>query len=121
MHKKASASPHIDRLPCSNIHAADVVQRVFTLLTRGGRKGLLADKVACAAVVLAAAIHDYGHLGVTNAFLIATEHPLAITYRCVSRLRALLVCSKVTDTPQLLPGVINRRSNTSTSRGDSRC
>lgn len=65
---------------CSNVHAADVTQRVFTLLTRGGRKGLLADKVACAAMVIAAAIHDYGHLGVTNAFLIATDHPLAITY-----------------------------------------
>ena len=105
----------------SNVHAADVVQRVFTLLTHGGRKGLLADKAACAAVVLAAAIHDYGHLGVTNAFLIATEHPLAITYRCVSMLFAMLDCSTVTDTPPLLPVATEAPWRTSTSRDRLRC
>ena len=65
----------------NNVHAADVCQKIYVLLAGGGRRGTVEDKESCAAAVLAAAVHDFGHVGVTNAFLVATEHPLAITYR----------------------------------------
>ena len=69
-------------LPYHNeLHVAQVVSRMFALVKYGGRRDLLEDKAVSAACILAAAIHDFGHLGVSNAYLVTTRHPLAITYR----------------------------------------
>eukprot|EP00808_Paulinella_micropora_P008644 g53425.t1 len=63
----------------NRIHAADVVQNLFYLLTGSPIKDQL-DKVQWFAALIAAAIHDVEHPGLTNLFLTATRHPLAIRY-----------------------------------------
>jgi hypothetical protein len=62
-----------------NLHAADVVQSVYYFIARGGLAGFLRP-IDVLALVIAAAVHDYGHLGVSNAFLVATAHPAALRY-----------------------------------------
>ena len=58
-------------------HAADVLWSVHCLLTQGGvLESGISDPLEVLAVLLAAAIHDVGHPGLNNAFLVATEHPL---------------------------------------------
>lgn len=67
------------------LHAADVTQALFHLLTRGG----LAQHCPChfrLALLVASACHDVGHPGVNNYYLLATGHPLALTYNDVSPL-----------------------------------
>lgn len=60
------------------IHAADVLQRTYAIMkTAGDDVFSMEDKLAC---YMAAAVHDYQHTGVTNAFLKASNHPLARVY-----------------------------------------
>eukprot|EP00457_Paulinella_chromatophora_P002475 gb/GEZN01002480.1/.p1 GENE.gb/GEZN01002480.1/~~gb/GEZN01002480.1/.p1 ORF type:complete len:670 (+),score=131.27 gb/GEZN01002480.1/:347-2356(+) len=63
----------------NRVHAADVVQNTFYLLTGSPIKDQL-DKVHWFSALLAAAIHDLEHPGLTNPFLVLTRHPLAIRY-----------------------------------------
>jgi hypothetical protein len=63
----------------SATHAADVLQGTFFHLYRCGLMRQLTDMEVFACVV-AAIIHDIGHIGLTNAFLKVTAHPLAIAY-----------------------------------------
>jgi len=58
-------------------HVADVLQTVFKCLTSGGMPVTKEDMLVC---FLAAIVHDFEHTGLTNDFLVATEHPLAIVY-----------------------------------------
>ena len=62
----------------NSIHAADVLQRVHTIIKTVGEN--VFDKIDRLALYLAAIIHDHGHAGVTNNFLIASAHPLARQY-----------------------------------------
>ncbi|KAJ9531728.1 hypothetical protein QJQ45_021878, partial [Haematococcus lacustris] len=64
----------------NKIHAADVVQAFFVILTRSGMLPLYADPLTQLACLLAAAVHDLEHQGLTNDYLIASEHPLAQLY-----------------------------------------
>ena len=81
------------------VHAADVLRSLHVILNRGGLLDILfpkpkkakgkarSDSVALTdpqealqllALYLSAIIHDYGHRGVTNAFLIEDGDPLAV-------------------------------------------
>ena len=63
-------------LPYHNIlHVADVLQRLHAILRPAK---LPAEKLLAA--YIAAVVHDYGHGGVTNSFLIATENIVARKY-----------------------------------------
>eukprot|EP00741_Cyanophora_paradoxa_P018633 tig00021072_g17983.t1 len=67
-------------LPYHNrAHAADVVQSMVCVLTRGGVGARLSDEDKLAAI-LACIIHDYEHPGVNNNFLVSTSAPLALRY-----------------------------------------
>jgi len=65
----------------SRIHAADVTQGVFWFISTaklGEYVGL--TPLDMYAMLVAGAIHDYNHLGVSNQFLATTDHELAIRY-----------------------------------------
>ena len=63
----------------TSTHAADVVQAVSNLIgSRGfGERLSHLEKFS---VLMAAAVHDYEHPGVNNAFLVKTRHELAVLY-----------------------------------------
>jgi len=61
-------------------HAADVLQSVHVLLTRGGVAPHYATPFTQMCCYLAAVMHDYDHRGVTNDHLVATRHELALRY-----------------------------------------
>jgi hypothetical protein len=63
----------------NNEHAADVVQSTFCLMQTPNIRQALSDLELFAAII-AAAVHDVGHLGVNNQFLITTQDPLAVLY-----------------------------------------
>ena len=53
---------------------------VHTLLGKGGRSKLQLSNLQCVLSVIAGAAHDFRHPGTTNAYLINTKDPLAVTY-----------------------------------------
>lgn len=59
----------------NQVHATDVLMRVHAI----SHKARLSPEVR-AALYIAASAHDYGHMGVTNTYLIATRHVLARRY-----------------------------------------
>ena len=67
----------------TSLHAADVVHSIYILLQTDCLKAQLRPLQVFSALV-AAAVHDVGHPGLTNAFLCATDHPLAILYNDTS-------------------------------------
>jgi len=63
----------------TSLHAADVTQAVYHALTSVG----LMDRIPslrALAMLLSAAVHDIGHPGVNNAFLVASGDELALRY-----------------------------------------
>jgi len=60
-------------------HAADVLQATFFMLAGCGLDVNFSD-MEIFAMLLSALIHDFEHPGVNNAFLINTDHELAIRY-----------------------------------------
>lgn len=64
----------------NSIHAADVVQTMtYTYLTCGVRSTIRSPELVFSGI-FAAIIHDVGHPGVNNPFLIQAKHHLAIRY-----------------------------------------
>lgn len=63
----------------NNIHATDVVQSAYCLLNTPSIKDSLSD-MDIVATIIAAAVHDIDHPGVTNQYLINSELDLAILY-----------------------------------------
>lgn len=63
----------------TSTHGADVTQATYCIYHNSHLRELLTDweKVA---LFLAAAVHDLGHPGVNNLYLIKTKHPLALRY-----------------------------------------
>ncbi|MEW5314060.1 MAG: hypothetical protein WDW38_005584 [Sanguina aurantia] len=61
-------------------HAASVLQSLHVLLTRGELVPHYADPATLLGCYIAAVIHDYEHVGLTNDFLVATSAPLAMRY-----------------------------------------
>jgi hypothetical protein len=69
----------------NTIHASDVLQSTHVYLCVGNVKENFSD-VELFAVLFAALVHDVGHLGIANAFLIKIRHPLARLYNDISPL-----------------------------------
>jgi cAMP-specific phosphodiesterase 4 len=65
------------------LHATDVLHGLNYILLAGG-VGAPLSRVELMAALLAAAVHDVGHPGVSNAFLVAAGAPLALRYNDVS-------------------------------------
>jgi hypothetical protein len=63
----------------TSAHAADVLHALYIQITETFLFTKLTD-IEKLALFIAAAIHDYAHPGVNNAFLINQSHPLALTY-----------------------------------------
>ena len=63
----------------NSIHAADVMHAMHFFISRCGFASYLSDLEIFAALV-AAAIHDYDHPGLNNAFQVRTETPRAVLY-----------------------------------------
>jgi len=61
-------------------HAADVAQAVMYFLTTGQLHDKFANPEMSLALLLAAAVHDVGHPGVPNSYLIGVHHELALLY-----------------------------------------
>lgn len=72
-------------------HAADIVQTVnwFLLNPKLSKAMSAKDKLT---MIISAAIHDIGHLGVNNDFLVATGHEHAITYNDQSPMENMHCC-----------------------------
>ncbi|GFH25584.1 PDEase domain-containing protein, partial [Haematococcus lacustris] len=62
------------------IHAADVLQTMHVVIQRSGMLPRYADPLTHLACLLAAAVHDLEHVGLTNDFLNNSDHDLAIRY-----------------------------------------
>jgi len=62
-------------------HAASVLHFTFALMTHGGVAAAMNQQIdfhmSCLAALVAAAIHDYDHLGVNNQYLEVTNHDRA--------------------------------------------
>lgn len=71
---------HYRNVPYHNhVHAADVTQSIHSLLSIPALQNVFTDLEELA-VILAAAIHDVDHPGVTNQYLINTGSELAVMY-----------------------------------------
>ncbi|EFJ46426.1 3'5'-cyclic nucleotide phosphodiesterase, partial [Volvox carteri f. nagariensis] len=64
----------------NSAHAADVLHTLHVLLHGAQLTEHYLDKLGLMAAYFAAIVHDYGHPGLTNDFLVATSHPLALRY-----------------------------------------
>ena len=73
---EAGYSTQAEVLYHSRTHAADVLQSIFVLMRRGALDKHLgagqSKQLAVLAAYLAAAVHDYQHVGLSNDFLIRT-------------------------------------------------
>ena len=83
-------------------HAADVMQSTHVLLSLPSLKHLFSPYEITAAL-FAAAVHDVGHPGATNQYLINSESELALLYNDVSVLENyhVAVAFKLLQTPEL--------------------
>eukprot|EP01062_Namystynia_karyoxenos_P015680 TRINITY_DN1570_c0_g1_i1.p1 TRINITY_DN1570_c0_g1~~TRINITY_DN1570_c0_g1_i1.p1 ORF type:complete len:1374 (+),score=357.79 TRINITY_DN1570_c0_g1_i1:81-4202(+) len=63
----------------NHIHAADVVQTLHWMLNASGLISSLPD-VDAFALLISAVIHDYDHVGLSNAFLVNTQHEFALEF-----------------------------------------
>eukprot|EP00834_Sanchytrium_tribonematis_P002563 NODE_82_length_22625_cov_0.476516.p4 type:complete len:533 gc:universal NODE_82_length_22625_cov_0.476516:10192-11790(+) len=63
----------------SNIHAADIMYTFASLIHNSAINDHITDREAFS-TILACSIHDLGHPGVSNMFLIRSKDPLALLY-----------------------------------------
>jgi hypothetical protein len=76
------------------LHGADAALSVFYFLEEGGMRAALSlSEIQVLAVVLAALVHDLGHVGVNNQFLSASRDPIALTYNDRSNLENFHIAS----------------------------
>ncbi|KAG2493194.1 hypothetical protein HYH03_008614 [Edaphochlamys debaryana] len=64
----------------NSTHAADVLQTLHVLMHGTGLTAHYVDRLGLLAAYWAAIVHDHGHPGLTNDFLISTCDPLAVRY-----------------------------------------
>ncbi|KAK9850630.1 hypothetical protein WJX84_005118 [Apatococcus fuscideae] len=70
----------------SRTHAANVLQNMHLLITHGLLQDIRLEGLTILACYLAAIVHDFGHPGVNNDFLIKTRDHLALTHNDASPL-----------------------------------
>eukprot|EP00727_Mastigamoeba_balamuthi_P012360 m51a1_g7747 putative camp phosphodiesterase a (1362) ;mRNA; r:24973-30322 len=70
----------------SAYHAADVLQAVYFML-RASKLGCFTETEVLA-LLTAAVVHDVGHPGLTNSFLVNTYDPIAVTHNAISPLES---------------------------------
>jgi hypothetical protein len=63
----------------NNIHATDVTQTTAIIMDSLAKQAQI-PKLDLFCIIIASAVHDLGHLGVNNDFLINSKHPRATTY-----------------------------------------
>lgn len=66
--------------PHMQTHAADVVQTMHMIVMHGGMAPLYTDQTTLLACYMAACVHDYEHVGLTNDFLVKSGDQLARVY-----------------------------------------
>ena len=71
------------------LHGLDVGQTMHFFLTEGVGLGNQCSWPEKLAALTAALVHDVGHRGLNNNWLIATDDPLAITYNYTSPLESM--------------------------------
>ena len=64
----------------NNIHATDVTQSAAIIMQSLSLHLGEIPKMEAFCLIIAAAVHDLGHLGVNNDFLINSKHPRATTF-----------------------------------------
>mmetsp|Transcript_9866 Transcript_9866/g.18415 ORF Transcript_9866/g.18415 Transcript_9866/m.18415 type:complete len:374 (-) Transcript_9866:3381-4502(-) len=64
----------------NNTHAADVTQTAVVILESFRKQVKNISKLEEFSIIIASAVHDLGHLGVNNDFLINSKHPRATVY-----------------------------------------
>jgi hypothetical protein len=64
----------------NNIHGSDVTQTAAIIMESYVKHWSALSKFDVFAIIVAAAVHDLGHLGVNNDFLINSRHPRATTF-----------------------------------------
>lgn len=64
----------------NNIHATDVTQTAAIIMQSFAKQVHDIPKMDVFCIIMASAVHDLGHLGVNNDFLINSKHPRATTY-----------------------------------------
>ncbi|KAJ9529381.1 hypothetical protein QJQ45_013756 [Haematococcus lacustris] len=62
------------------IHASDVTQTAAIIMQAFAKQVHEVPKMDLFCIIMASAVHDLGHLGVNNDFLINSRHPRATTY-----------------------------------------
>ena len=78
----------------TDLHAADMVQTLLVYYLHGNLRNILQlDYLSVISLYISAAIHDYGHPGVTNNFLIGDKSDVAIRYNDLSVLENFHVSS----------------------------
>mmetsp|Transcript_23162 Transcript_23162/g.32058 ORF Transcript_23162/g.32058 Transcript_23162/m.32058 type:complete len:472 (+) Transcript_23162:263-1678(+) len=75
--KEVESGYHCSNPYHNNVHAADVTQRLVTILCSSGAYPRHLRDVDMLAAIIAAAIHDYEHPGMNNAFMVNTGHSIA--------------------------------------------
>lgn len=64
----------------NNIHAADVTQTACIIMQSFAKQVAEVPKIEQFCIIMASSVHDLGHLGVNNDFLISSKHSRATTY-----------------------------------------
>jgi hypothetical protein len=77
----------------NNTHAADVTQTAAVIMHSFRKHVSELSKLEAFCIILACAIHDLGHLGVNNDFLVNTKHRRATTYNDKSVNEMYHVCA----------------------------
>lgn len=76
----------------NSLHAADVTQTINYFISQPLLLPYLRSLDVFAAL-MAAAVHDYAHPGVNNAFMVATQHDIAVRYNDAAVLENMHVAS----------------------------
>ncbi|EFJ48257.1 3'5'-cyclic nucleotide phosphodiesterase [Volvox carteri f. nagariensis] len=96
-------------------HAADVLQTLHVIIHGAQLHVHYLDQLGLLAAYFAAIVHDYGHPGLTNDFLVATSDPLAVRYNDKSPLEnhhaaAAFSCMRRTGLDVLAPLTTDQKS-----------
>lgn len=73
-------------------HGADVANSVLFMASQAPEPLNIFTALEVFGLLFAAVVHDIGHKGVNNSFLVQTQDPLALIYNDISVLEQMHVC-----------------------------